>query len=390
MAFFRLLAMVWLGLAMSPVQAQALSIQVVDAVGKGAVLADAQVQLQQGTSRVTGHTDAQGRVSLATEVADSAANELLVRKPGYADLRSQCPCQGQLYALSPILPNPESLRMVLSWSAPGQDLDAHLSYPHKLLYFATGKGPGARLEADSADSQAPETITIDERVPGDAYVFAVHDFTNGNNPESLHLGRSQARVDVYKGSSLIRSYRVPKNRQGNLWVVFRLTADGRLQDIDRVLQGNHEPESAMSDLDPLLESTKSIDEVAGKDLGPVDAKSLNQKGEEYYRRGDFGGASIFYSDAIALDPGYAQAYSNLALTYRKNRRADEAVVADRQAIALASGASAPTIRASAYYDMGRIYEDAGQFATALEHYRKAREQKANPVYDKAIERLQGR
>lgn len=390
MAFFRLAALLWLGMLAGSVQAQALSIQVLDALAKGAPLADAQVQLQQGTTQVAGSTDAQGRVTLTAQVADSPASELLIRKAGYADLRVKCPCQGLNFALSPVLENPESLRIVLSWSAPGEDLDAHLSYPHKLLYFATGKGPGARLESDSSDSSRPETITIDERVPGDAYVFAVHDFTNSTTYEALRLGRSQARVFVYKGAALIRSYRVPQNRKGNLWVVFRLTADGRLQDIDRLLLGSEEPESVMSALDPLLENAKSIDEVVGKDFGPVDAKSLNLKGEESYRKGDFGGARIFYSEAIELDPGFAQAYSNLALANRKNSRPDDAIAADRKAIALASGPAASTIRASAYYDMARIYEDAGQLDTALEHYQKAREQKANPVYDKAIERLQNR
>lgn len=390
MAFFRLAALLWLGMLAGSVQAQALSIQVLDALAMGAPLADAQVQVQQGATQVAGSTDAQGRVTLTAQVADSPASELLIRKAGYADLRVKCPCQGLNYALSPLLDNPESLRIVLSWSAPGEDLDAHLSYPHKLLYFATGKGPGARLESDSSDSSRPETITIDQRVPGDAYVFAVHDFTNGTSYEALPLGRSQARVFVYKGAALIRSYRVPQNRKGNLWVVFRLTADGRLQDIDRLLLGSEEPESVMSALDPLLENAKSIDEVVAKDFGPVDAKSLNLKGEESYRKGDFGGARIFYSEAIELEPGFAQAYSNLALANRKNSRPDEAIAADRKAIALASGPAASTIRASAYYDMARIYEDAGQLATALEHYHKAREQKANPVYDKAIERLQNR
>ncbi|MGC5703955.1 hypothetical protein J4P02_27520 [Pseudomonas sp. NFXW11] len=387
MALFRFAALLWLGMLASLAQAQPLSIQVLDAVAKGAPLADADVQVQQAANRAAGRTDAEGRVTLATDAADTSATELLLRKAGYSELRVKCPCQGLSYALSPLLENPESLRVVLSWSAPGEDLDAHLSYPHKLLYFANGKGPGAHLDTDSSDSRGPETITIDQRVTGDAYLYAVHDFTNGNNPDSLRLGRSQAQVFVYKGPALIRSYRVPQNRQGNLWLVFRLSADGQLQDIDRMLQSSQEPDALMSEFDPLLEKSKTIEEVVAKDLGPVTAKSLNQKGEASYRKGDFGGATVYYREAIELEPGYAQAYSNLALAARKHSRPDEAIVADRQAIALASGPNASTVRASAYYDMGRIYEDAGQLATALEHYRKAREQKANPVYDQAIERL---
>ncbi|MCJ7955380.1 MAG: hypothetical protein MUW57_02005 [Pseudomonas sp.] len=323
MAVFRLAVLLWLGILMSPVQAQSLSIQVLDALVKGAVLADVEVLVRQGSLQASGHTDAQGRVSL--DIADAATAELLIRKLGYTDLRVKCPCQGLSYAMSPVLENPQSLRVVLSWSTPGEDLDAHLSYPHRLLYYATGSGPGARMNVHSTDSSGPETLTIEQPVPGDAYVFAVHDFTNGNNPESLRLGRSQAQVFVYKDSTLMRSYRVPQNRQGNLWVVFRLTAEGQLQDIDRVLQGNEEVESRMSDLDPLLLANgKPIDEVVAKDEGPVDAKGLNQKGEASYRKGDFGSAGIYYREAIELDPGYAQVYSNLALSDRKNNRPDEA------------------------------------------------------------------
>ena len=64
--------------------------------------------------------------------------------------------------------------------------------------------------------------------------------------------------------------------------------------------------------------------------------------------------------------------------------------ANRKAIALANGATAATVRAGAYYNIARIYEAAGQFADALRHYQLAKEQKANPVYDTAIERVQNR
>ncbi|BCQ58621.1 hypothetical protein PBOI14_03710 [Pseudomonas sp. Boi14] len=114
MAFFRLAALLWLGMLMSPVQAQSLSLQVLDAVVKDAVLADAEVQLGQASGR----TDTQGRVTL--EAADSPGSELLIRKLGYTDLRAKCPCQGLSYAMSPVLKDPQSLRVVLSWSARGK------------------------------------------------------------------------------------------------------------------------------------------------------------------------------------------------------------------------------------------------------------------------------
>ncbi|WP_430447578.1 MAG: tetratricopeptide repeat protein [Pseudomonas piscis] len=385
MACMRLLAVLWLGMVMSVVHAQPLSIQVLDAVAKGSPVAEAQVQLQRGTNLVAGATDAQGRVVL--DVPGDAGG-LLIRKPGYADLRTQCPCQGLVYALSPVMDKPSSLRVVLTWDAPGEDLDARLIYSRKALSFVASQGPGARLERTSDDHQGAETITIDELLPGEAYLYAVHDFTHGNHPESLHLGRSRAQVFVYRGASLIRSYRVPEQRQGNLWAVFRLNADGQMEDIDRVAQTSSEPNGTYSDLNSLLEQMRTSDQQVPADMGPAEAKALNRKGEEAYRKGDFGGAGIYYREAIEMAPGFAQAYSNLALSQRKNSRPDEAIRADRQAIALASGPAAATIRASAYYDMGRVFEGAGQLAMALENYRKAREQKASPVYDQAIERLQ--
>ena len=48
------------------------------------------------------------------------------------------------------------------------------------------------------------------------------------------------------------------------------------------------------------------------------------------------------------------------------------------------------MRAGSYYNIARIYEAAGQFADALRHYQLAKEQKANPVYDTAIERVKNR
>ena len=51
---------------------------------------------------------------------------------------------------------------------------------------------------------------------------------------------------------------------------------------------------------------------------------------------------------------------------------------------------AATVRAGSYYNIARIYEAAEQYDDALRHYHLAKEQKANPVYDKAILRVQDR
>ena len=48
------------------------------------------------------------------------------------------------------------------------------------------------------------------------------------------------------------------------------------------------------------------------------------------------------------------------------------------------------MRASSYYNIGKLYEESGQFADAQRSYEQAKSQKANPVYDKAIERVKGK
>ena len=98
----------------------------------------------------------------------------------------------------------------------------------------------------------------------------------------------------------------------------------------------------------------------------------------------------FFRQAIELDNGFGKAYGNLGLAYQKAGNTAESIWANRKAIALATGTNAATVRAGAYYNIARIYEAAGQFPDALRHYQLAKEQKANPVYDTAIERVQNR
>jgi tetratricopeptide (TPR) repeat protein len=118
------------------------------------------------------------------------------------------------------------------------------------------------------------------------------------------------------------------------------------------------------------------------------AKDLNKQGEDAYHAGNFDEAIRLFQAAIELDGNYGQAYSNLGLTFQKAGRVAEAMWANRKAIALANGPTAATVRASSHFNNARIYEAASQWADALREYRYAKGEKANPVYDKAIQRMQ--
>jgi len=86
-------------------------------------------------------------------------------------------------------------------------------------------------------SFGPETITIEKKRFGQKYVYAVHDYTHLKELDSNALSLSRAKVFVYIGQSLIRSYYVPVNRAGTLWVVFAIDGQGEIHDINSIERG---------------------------------------------------------------------------------------------------------------------------------------------------------
>ncbi len=373
------------------VQAEQLPIEVLSAVVKDQKIADAEVLLQRnGAQNVVGRTNAQGQVTLTSEVADGADNLLIIKKPGYSNLVVKCPCKGMTYAISPVMENLDGLRVVLTWGQSPSDLDSHMIFPGNNIYFNSKTGTDAELDVDDTDSYGPETITLQKKHYGESYVYAVHDFSNRTDTGSSALSESQAKVFVYMGQSLVRTYYVPTNRTGNLWTVFRMTGSGDFQDINTFTGVLVEAKDVLNEVKPLLNDSVAVDAVVVSSAVQGDAKKLNLKGEAAYQAGNLDQAIDYFRQAIELDNSFGKAYGNLGLAYQKAGNTAESIWANRKAIALASGPTAATVRAGSYYNIARIYEAAGQFADALRHYQLAKEQKANPVYDKAIERVQNR
>ncbi|MGJ7904303.1 tetratricopeptide repeat protein [Lysobacter sp. 1R34A] len=291
----------------------------------------------------------------------------------------------------------DGLRIVLSWNAADADLDSHLSYPDRHVYFERKTGDDARLDLDGSGRDAgagrsPETLTLLRKQAGYGYTYAVHDFGNRNHPAASALSRSGAQVSLYLGGQLLRSYAVPRDRPGNLWRVFRIDGEGRFEDIDRIDASTAPAERVDAELDRLARLDGAADGAGGDEIDagrPGPAAAANQRGEAAYRAGHLEGAVAAYQQSIELDPGYALAYSNLGLAYLKLGRSAEAIWASRQAIALARGAGAGAIRAGAYYNIGRLLEDDGRYDEAMSNYLSAKREQADPTYDRAIERVRG-
>lgn len=363
-------------------------IQVLSATIKDQKIPDATVIVQRNgaqSERVT--TDAQGTAPLPGDLTDDNSSLIIIKKEGYSDLVAKCPCAGLSYALSPVMKNLDGLRVVLSWGEQPPDLDLHVAFPSNHVYWRTKRGTDANLDIDHTDSYGPETITLERKHQGETYVFAVHDFTDRDNPDTMALSSSQAKVFVYVGQSLVRSYYVPRNQAGNLWTVFRISKEGDFQDINTLRGVSVDAGDVLGQISSYNNEQLQVTAANQADLDPARAKTLNQNGEKAYHAGNLDDAISLYRQAIDLNPNYGQAYSNLGLAYQKAGRAAEAIWADRKAIALASGPTAPTVRASSYYNIGRLYEDAGQYADALSNYQAAKREKANTVYDNAIQRV---
>ncbi len=364
------------------------SVEVLSATVKDKKIADAQVVIQRtGEQSLSTNSDASGKAHIVNSSPDTNDSLIIIKKPGYSTLIAKCPCDGMSYALSPVLKGLDSMRVVLSWGAKPRDLDSHMVYGKDHLFFENKSGTGGNLDVDDTDSYGPETITITKRNDGQSYVYAVHDFSNKLNPHALSLSNSGAKVFIYVGESLVRTFYVPKNINGNLWTVFKMDQDGTLQDINIVsgtMNHSHEMDQRLL---PFIDNDLFVKPHVAEQAQINQSNALNIRGESAYKNKRYQEAIDFFTESINLYPYNGKAYGNLGVAFIKTNRTAEAIWANRKALELASGSNAATIRAGANYNIGKIYEASGEFNQALRYYRAAKNEKDNTVYDNAILRV---
>jgi uncharacterized protein YfaP (DUF2135 family) len=371
--------------AAAPVNVQILSATVKDKQIDGAT-----VTLQKnGEQSAAGTTNAQGQVSLSTTFADDASALLIVKKPGYSNLVVKCPCAGTTYAISPVMNNLDGMRIVLNWGAEPHDLDSHVVYPGNHVYFSSMRGADAMLDVDNTTGFGPETITLARKHVGEKYVYAVHDYSDRANLQTDRLSKSGAKVFVYVGQTLVKTYYVPTTGIGNLWTVFAVTPEGEFQDLNTIKSVASQDRLQVSEFQDVLDHSV-VQQVSYSNTVQADAKTLNSQGEAAYHAGNLDEAIRLYQGAIEAYGSYGQAYSNLGLAFQKAGRTAEAMWANRKAIALAEGPTAARVRASSHFNNATIYENAGQLNDALREFQAAKAEVANPVYDKAIDRVRGK
>lgn len=367
--------------------AHAYEVQILSAVVKDKAIDGAEVILQKtGEQSLQGVTNAQGKVSFNQPFGGNEADVLLiVKKPGYSNLVVRCPCDGLTYAISPVMESLDGMRIVLSWDKTPADLDSHLYSLDDHVFFQRRNGTDAVLDVDDIDGFGPETITVNHKQAGKKYLYAVHNYTEGNSTGSVSLSTvSRAKVFVYVGTTLIRTFTPPAAKVGNTWVVFGVGENGEFYDVNQFTDlvsrdqvGNF--------MDGLVKSGNMVSlpnvSIDQKTL----ADTLNQQGEAAYHQKNYAEAERLYLDAINNNPEHSQAYSNLGLLYQKMGKKAEGLFANAKAINLAQGN--PQVQASSYYNMARIHEDAKEWRKALENYQSAQSLRPQDAYAKGIARM---
>lgn len=365
--------------------ADTVNVHVLSATVKDQNIANAEVILQKNGERsASSSTNTSGRASVNSNTTDGSDNLLIIKKSGYSTLVAKCPCDGMTYALSPVLKDLNSMRIVLNWGQNPLDLDSHLSYKNQHVYWDSKQGLAANLDVDDTDSYGPETVTIDKRLEGQYYVYSVHDFSDRAQPTTTNLSNSQAKVMVYAGESLIRSYYIPTGQTGNLWTVFRISPEGEIQDINRISGTTVDASQVGSTVSNYQHQTTQINIVPVSAEAQKRAKTLNLSADKAYQNNQIEQAAMLYQQSIDYNPNVGQTYSNLAVAYQKLNRSSEALWANQKAIALATNNNT---KAYSHYNMGKIYENNQDYVQARQHYQLANQYKPSTTYDEAIQRV---
>lgn len=370
--------------------ASTMDMQILDATIKSKPVAGAQVIFQRnGQSSVTANTDASGKISIPMPFGvDDENTTILVKKSGFSTLVVKGPADGLTYAISPTMAELDGLRVVLSWGSEPYDLDSHISFPQNHIYYQQKEGTKANLDVDDTDQYGPETITIIKKFQNQKYVYAVHNYSDGDDATSSRLSQvSGAKVFVYIGNTLIKTYYVPKNRTGNLWVVFAIDENGEFQDINQFKQTNG-VEQAYGILKAYRNDTPVLTPVSA--TLQAQSKELDRQGANLYHAGKYTDAVVKYNRAIELDPNNGQAYSDLGLNYQKMGRIAEALWASRKSIALAHGEQKAVTQACSYYNIATMYESQGKWEDALDNFESALQRRDHPAYNSGISRMKAK
>ena len=133
----------------------------------------------------------------------------------------------------------DEYQIVLSWGSDPSDLDSHITGPasngssfhvyYSNLQASDGDNIIASLDHDITSSYGPETITLRPVKNADRYTYYVYNFSGYGTIQT-----SDAKIDLYKNGSLIKSFSPPNsNSAGRTWTVFAVQ-NGKIYTINTI------------------------------------------------------------------------------------------------------------------------------------------------------------
>lgn len=129
------------------------------------------------------------------------------------------------FSISPSIPLGH-MRVVLDWGKKPKDLDAHFvkynSYHISYRNMKIDADGVAMLDRDDTNGYGPETLTVTEIDSNKEYNYFIHDYSNGNIKNSDKLSKSNAEVKVFGRGKLLYHFKIPQNKKGNTWNVFKI------------------------------------------------------------------------------------------------------------------------------------------------------------------------
>jgi len=195
----------------------------------GEKLEDANVVIK---SRATGETVAMGKTDkdgVFSQKIDYGKYDVLFTKNEFLSAKHEFQMDltelpvSMNFALTPKI---NEFRIVLTWGAFPEDLDAHLAGPNPdggdfHIWWRNKILIGGKdfLDIDDRRAYGPETITIYKPAKG-TYHYAVHNFSGRRKRSGRDLSFSNAHVDVYANGRLQASFNVPAGQGGSVWHVF--------------------------------------------------------------------------------------------------------------------------------------------------------------------------
>ncbi len=120
-------------------------------------------------------------------------------------------------------------------------------------------------------------------------------------------------------------------------------------------------------------------------LNPKYAEAYDYRGQTYNEKGEYDKAIVDFTEAIRLDPKYAKTYNNRGVAYYLQGNFDKAIADYSEAIRLTPKFAEPyynrdlaammgeQTKAEAYYNRGIAYEKKGYQAKADADFKKAKE-----------------